>query len=521
MIQVANIKVSLQEEKEQIIEKTIKKLLGAVFPYRIVRESIDARRGVVFVYTIHIDAPISKVLKKTKVEYSIVEEKIPPQIKFGEVKLEERPVIVGFGPAGMFAALELAKNGYAPIVFEQGSDVDKRTQEVALFWEKGVLNPQSNVQFGEGGAGAFSDGKLTSRIKDPAAKKVLESLYEFGAPEEILYAHKPHIGTDILVGVVKNIREEIKRLGGEVHFNAKVSDLTIEEGKVQSIAVNDRKVPTEVLVLAIGHSSRETYRLLYQKGVAIRKKPFAVGFRIEHPQILIDKAQFKENYNHPKLKASEYHLTHTAQTDRGCYTFCMCPGGRVIASSSEEGQVVVNGMSYHARDLENANSAILCTVFPEDFEEHPLSSMQFQEEIEKKAFEMGGSNYFAPIQLVKDYLQKKDSTQLGAVEPSYRPGYSFARLDTIYPDFVHQSLSEAIQAMGQKLKGFNLEDAILTGVETRTSAPIRIVRNDDLTSVNTKGLYPCGEGAGYAGGIVSAAVDGIKVAQAIMKEFYR
>lgn len=519
MIQIPNIKVSLNEEKETVISKTIKKLTGKDHAYRIVKESIDARRGIIFVYTVELDIDKSQVLSRSRIPYSVVTPTAEQRMVYGDQKMSARPVVIGFGPAGIFAALELAKNGYAPIVFEQGSDVDRRTKEVELFWEKGVLNTSSNVQFGEGGAGAFSDGKLTTRIKDPNAREVLRTLQRFGAPDEILYVNKPHIGTDILVGVVKNIRQEIIRLGGEIRFNAKLEDISIKDDGVHQITVDGNSIETDVLILAIGHSSRETFRLLYQKGVELRKKPFAVGFRIEHPQLLIDKAQFKENFDHPKLKASEYHLTHMSSNGRGCYTFCMCPGGRVIASSSEVDQVVVNGMSYHARDLQNANSAILCSVSPEDFGEDPLSAMEFQEEIEHKAFRMGGEDYFAPVQRVGDYLARRMTKQIGEVIPSYRPGYRFARLDTIYPEHIYHSLSEAILSMGSKLSGFSMEDAILTGVETRTSSPVRIVRNEDLESVNVRGLYPCGEGAGYAGGIVSAAVDGIRAAISIMQKY--
>lgn len=519
MIQIPNIKVSLNEEKETVISKTIKKLTGKDHAYRIVKESIDARRGIIFVYTVELDIDKSQVLSRSRIPYSVVTPTTEQRMVYGDQKMSARPVVIGFGPAGIFAALELAKNGYAPIVFEQGSDVDRRTKEVELFWEKGVLNTSSNVQFGEGGAGAFSDGKLTTRIKDPNAREVLRTLQRFGAPDEILYVNKPHIGTDILVGVVKNIRQEIIRLGGEIRFNAKLEDISIKDDGVHQITVDGNSIETDVLILAIGHSSRETFRLLYQKGVELRKKPFAVGFRIEHPQLLIDKAQFKENFDHPKLKASEYHLTHMSSNGRGCYTFCMCPGGRVIASSSEVDQVVVNGMSYHARDLQNANSAILCSVSPEDFGEDPLSAMEFQEEIEHKAFRMGGEDYFAPVQRVGDYLARRMTKQIGEVIPSYRPGYRFARLDTIYPEHIYHSLSEAILSMGSKLSGFSMEDAILTGVETRTSSPVRIVRNEDLESVNVRGLYPCGEGAGYAGGIVSAAVDGIRAAISIMQKY--
>lgn len=519
MIQISNIKVLLNEDKEQVISKIVKKLVGKEVGYTIVRESIDARRGITFVYTIRLDIPESMVLKKSKVQYTVIEENVPSKIKYGNKKLNARPIIIGFGPAGIFAALELAQNGYCPIVFEQGSDVDTRTKQVELFWESGILNTSSNVQFGEGGAGAFSDGKLTTRIKDPNAKKVLEVLHRFGAPQEILYANKPHIGTDILVHVVKNIRQEIIRLGGEVHFDSKLQDIKLKENSICEITVNGSVLSTEILILAIGHSSRETFRLLHQKKVSMKKKPFAVGFRIEHPQLIIDKAQFKENYDHPKLKASEYHLTHMPKTGRGCYTFCMCPGGRVIASSSDYEQVVVNGMSYHARDLQNANSAILCSVSPDDFGEDVLSAVAFQEEIERKAFVMGGENYFAPVQRVEDFLKRRLSTAVGEVIPSYLPGYQFARLDKIYPEYIYESISESILEMGRKLTGFSMDDAILTGVETRTSSPVRIVRNENLESENIFGLYPCGEGAGYAGGIVSAAVDGIKVATSIMQKY--
>ncbi len=521
MIQISNIKVALSEEKEQVIQKTIEKLIGKKREYKIIRESVDARRGIFFVYTIQLDAAKNEIKRNTKIQYTEVKQEKIPEITKGDIELQHRPVVIGFGPAGIFCAYELAKYGYRPIVFEQGHDVDTRTFEVEKFWEKGILNPSSNVQFGEGGAGAFSDGKLTTRIKDPLAKQVIQTLYEFGGPEEITYANKPHIGTDILVDVVKNIRKEIIRLGGEIFFGKKLEGFVHENGAIKSITIDKQSYDANVVVLAIGHSSRETFRLLHKSGVALRKKPLAVGFRIEHPQILIDKAQYKENYDHPKLKASEYFLTHMPKTERGCYTFCMCPGGRVIASSSDFDQVVVNGMSYQARDLENANSAILCSVVPEDFEEHPLAVMEFQESIEKKAFELGGGDYFAPVQRVGDYLKRQETTEIGKVNPSYKPGYRFARLDQIYPEFVYESLSESIREMGNKLSGFDLEDAILTGVETRTSSPVRIVREDiTLESVNTKGLYPCGEGAGYAGGIVSAAVDGIKVAQQIIKKYY-
>lgn len=520
MIQIKNIKVLLSEDKEVVFTNVIRKLTGNDEQYQIIKESIDARRGVVFIYTIQLDIPISRVKKNTKINYEIVEETPPKEIEKGTLPLDQPPVVVGFGPAGMFAALRLAQAGYRPLVLEQGSDVDTRTRQVEDFWQGGPLNPNSNVQFGEGGAGAFSDGKLTTRIKDPIAKEIIKLLVEFGAPDDILYSNKPHVGTDILVNVVRNIRKEIIRLGGDVQFDSILTDLEINEDKLTAIKVNQDWINTNAVILAIGHSSRNTLQLLFDKKVQMLKKPFAVGFRIEHPQIVIDKGQFKENYNHPKLKAAEYHLTHMTKNKRGCYTFCMCPGGRVIASASAPNQVVVNGMSYHARDLENANSAVLCSVFPEDFGNHILDGMLWQEKIEKEAFIMGGGDYFAPVQLLQDFIDQKETTKLGTVTPSYTPGFRFARLDKIYPQYIYDSLSEALIEMGKKLKGFDMKDAILTGVETRTSSPVRIVRDTNLESVSTGGIYPCGEGAGYAGGIVSAAVDGIKTANSIIKKYY-
>lgn len=519
MIQISNIKVKLDEDKDEIIKKFINKNIRRKVDYKIVRESIDARKEIVFNYIIEVDASEKDLLNK-KIDYKLVENDESAKVLKGDIELLKRPVIIGFGPAGIFAALELAKNGYRPIVFEQGNDVDKRSEDVNLFWEKGILNPNSNVQFGEGGAGTFSDGKLTTRIKEKKAKYVLEVLNKFGGSDEILYTHKPHIGTDVLIDVIKNIRKEILKLGGNIYFGKKLNKINIENGRIKSIIVNDETIDTDVLVLAIGHSSRDVFRLLKENDVNIEKKSFAVGFRIEHPQIVIDKAQFKENYDHPKLKSAEYHLTYTAKTNRSCYTFCMCPGGRVIASASEKNQVVVNGMSYNARDLENANSAILCSVNANDFGEDVLAGMKFQEEIERKAFVLGGENYNAPVQKVGDYLRKKETTNLGSVVPSYKPGIKFARLDKIYPEFIYETIADGIIGMGKKLKGFDMEDAILIGVETRTSSPIRIVRDKEtLESTNVVNLFPCGEGAGYAGGIVSAGVDGIKVANAIIKKF--
>lgn len=521
MIQISNIKVGLNEDKHDVIKKHIsRKLRINNFEYKIIRESIDARKKPInFVYQVHVDTKEDLLNIKGDKDIAFIDKYIPEKIKFGDKALSNRVAVAGFGPAGLFAALELARNGYKPVVFERGKAVEFRKKDVDLFWEKGIFNKDSNVQFGEGGAGTFSDGKLTTRIKDKRVNLILEDLHRFGASEEILYSHKPHVGTDILIDVVKNIRNEIINLGGEVHFESKVEDLIIEDDELKGLIVNGKPFYTNAAILAVGHSARDTFAMLTKNKIKMEQKPFAVGFRIEHPQIVIDKSQYKELYDHPKLKSAEYHLTHQSSTGRSCYTFCMCPGGKVIASSSEPEMVVVNGMSYNARDLENANSAILCSVDKSDFSEGILGGIEFQRKIEKIAFELGGGDYFAPVQKVSDFINKRETVSLGSVKPSYMPGYRFARLDTIYPDIIIQSISEAIVSMGKKLKGFDMEDAILTGVETRSSSPVRILRTENGESLNLEGLYPTGEGAGYAGGIMSASVDGLKIAQLLMMKF--
>ena len=527
MLRISNIKISIDEDKSIIEKQLLKKLRikqNELVKSYIYKESIDARKGKInFVYT--IDAQVKnedKILAKSPKDVVKIKELRYEGVESGNNTLEKRPVIIGSGPAGLFAALLLAQRGYNPILLERGLDVDRRTEDIENFWKERKFKNNSNVQFGEGGAGTFSDGKLTTRIKDIRCRKVLEELVNFGSPEEILYSHKPHVGTDILKDVVKNIRNEIIRLGGEVRFDSKVTDICRVNEEIESITINDsEKLETNIVILAIGHSARDTYEMLYERGVHIIQKPFAIGARIEHPQELINKSQYKEFYNHPRLGAADYRLIEHTSNGRTAYTFCMCPGGSVIASASNEGQVVTNGMSEHARDKDNANSAFLVNVVPEDFgSDHPLAGVHFQEKYERLAYELGGKNYNAPVQLVGDFLNDRVSTKIGSVKPSYEPGYTFVDLRECLPSFVTDTMKEALSGFDRKIKGFAMDDAVLTAVETRSSAPIRIVRDDQtLESVNTKNLYPCGEGAGYAGGIVTAAVDGIKCAEKIISKY--
>ena len=527
MLRVSNIKISIDEDPS-IIEKLVLKKLkiksSDLVKYYIYKESIDARKGnISFVYTVDVQVKNEdKVLNKHVKDVVKIKELKYEGVESGTEKLDKRPVIIGSGPAGLFAGLVLAQRGYKPLLLERGLDVDKRSEYIDLFWKERKFKNNSNVQFGEGGAGTFSDGKLTTRIKDIRCRKVLEELVNFGSPEEILYSHKPHVGTDILKGVVKNIRNEIIRLGGEVRFDSKVTDICRVDNGIESITINDNEViETNIVILAIGHSARDTYEMLHERGVHIIQKPFAIGARIEHPQELINKSQYKDFHNHPRLGAADYRLIEHTSNGRTAYTFCMCPGGSVIASASNEGQVVTNGMSEHARDKDNANSAFLVNVVPGDFgSDHPLAGMYFQEKYERLAYELGGQNYNAPVQLVGDFLNDRISTKIGSVKPSYEPGYTFVDLRECLPQFVTETMKEALSGFDRKIKGFAMDDAVLTGVETRSSAPIRIVRDEEtLESTNTRNLYPCGEGAGYAGGIVTAAVDGIKCAEKIIGKY--
>ncbi|KPY04180.1 Uncharacterized protein ALO63_03142 [Pseudomonas amygdali pv. mori] len=436
--------------------------------------------------------------------------------------LTERPIVVGFGPCGIFAGLLLAQMGFKPIILERGTEVRQRTKDTWALWRKNVLNPESNVQFGEGGAGTFSDGKLYSQIKDPKfiGRKVLHEFVKAGAPEEILYVSKPHIGTFRLTGVVENMRHQIEALGGEVRFQQRVTDLMIEDGQLLGVQLDSgEQIESRHVILALGHSARDTFRMLHGRGVFMEAKPFSVGFRIEHPQSLIDRARLGKYAGHPKLGAADYKLVHHASNGRSVYSFCMCPGGTVVAATSEPGRVVTNGMSQYSRNERNANSGIVVGISPEqDFPGSPLAGIELQERLESHAYLLGGSSYEAPAQLVGDFIAGRASTALGSVEPSYKPGVKLVDLADALPAFAIEAIREALPAFDKQIKGFSLHDAVLTGIETRTSAPLRITRGPTLQSLNTKGLYPAGEGAGYAGGILSAGVDGIRVAEALVRD---
>ena len=528
MIRIKNLKLHMGEEKNMLLKRACKKLKCSekdIKKWNIYKESLDARKknDIFYIYTIDVEIKNEdKVLKGCKDKDVSRAEYYVYKMPEGEFDKNKRPVVVGFGPAGIFASLLLAQLGLKPVVFERGYDVDTRTEDIEKFFSGGELNERSNVQFGEGGAGTFSDGKLTTRIKNPVCGKIMSEFVKFGAPEEILYVHNPHIGTDKLKGVIKNIREEIIRLGGEVHFGCTVTDIFGENGKLCGLEINgSEKYNCTDAVFSIGHSARDTFELFYRKNIHLEAKPFAVGGRIEHKQKMINEAQYGNDEYAESLGAAEYKLTYTTKSGRGVYTFCMCPGGHVVAAASEKGMVAVNGMSYHAREGENANSALLVQINPEDYgTKTPLDGMYFQRELERKAFEEGGNNYNAPCQRVGDLLKGKESTALGDVKNTYRPNVKVGSVENVFPEFITEAMKEAIPQMGRRLKGFDSDDAIITAVESRSSSPVKIVRSlESGESISMEGLYPCGEGAGYAGGIMSAAVDGIYIAEKIAEKY--
>ena len=499
---IQDLRLPVDHTPEQLKRKMDKAAGFSVTQWRLLRRSIDARKSpVCYQYTVEAVARGEALTPKQELA-------IPPS------RLAKRPVVVGCGPAGLFAALVLARSGACPILLERGKAVEQRQQDIEAFQQTGVLNPQSNVQFGEGGAGAFSDGKLNSGIHSELCKTVLETFCAHGAPEEIGYDAKPHIGTDYLCKVIRSIREEILALGGEIHFEEKMEELLVCDRRVVGVQGKSTYM-TDHVILAIGHSARDTFELLERQGVLMTPKAFSVGVRMEHPQELINQAQYGAYA--PYLGAADYKLSYHTPEGRGVYTFCMCPGGVVVAATSEEGGVVTNGMSYHARDGKNANSALLVGITPADFGQNPLDGVVFQRRLEQAAFEAGGGGYRAPAQRIEDFLNNRETTQFGRVEPTYRPGVTPYNLRGLLPDYVSNAMAQAIPAMDRRLKGIALPDGVLTGVESRSSSPLRILRNEGMQS-SLAGLYPVGEGAGYAGGIMSAAVDGIRCALTILKE---
>ena len=526
MLRITELKLPL-DHSDIDFKNAILKRLGIkaeqLVSYTVFRQGHDARKKaeIYLVYTLDVEiANQDAYLVHLEMDSGI---SITPDTTYKFVaqapeNLKDRPLVIGMGPCGLFVGLILAQMGFNPIILERGKEVRERTKDTFGLWRKSIFNPESNVQFGEGGAGTFSDGKLYTQIKDPNhyGRKVLTEFVKAGAPTEILHVSKPHIGTFKLVSMVEQMRATIESLGGEIRFQSRVDTLNIEQGQVVGVTLaNGETLSSQHVVLAVGHSARDTFKMLYEKGVYIEAKPFSVGFRIEHPQSLIDKCRFGKNAGHPLLGAADYKLVHHCKNGRAVYSFCMCPGGTVVAATSEVGHVVTNGMSQYSRNERNANSGIVVGITPEDYPGHPLAGIDFQRQLEARAYVLGGETYQAPGQLVGDFIANKPSTALGSVKPSYTPGVKLGDLNTALPDYAIEAIREALPAFDKKIKGFAMADAVLTGVETRTSSPIRIKRNEQFQSINTKGLYPAGEGAGYAGGILSAGVDGIKVAEAV------
>ena len=524
MLKLSDVKVGIFDKRpfEDIVSEKLGVSRNSIGNLQILRKSVDARKknAVCYVYSFAVETTEEKRVLKNKPKNVTPYEDKAYTFVFKNIKSKVNPVVIGTGPAGLFCALMLSRAGLEPLVFERGEPVEERCKSVETLKTTGKLNPQSNIQFGEGGAGTFSDGKLTCGVNDPRTGFVLNEFVNAGAPQEILYSAKPHIGTDYLKIVVKNMRMEIEKNGGKIFFGKCLTDIFETDGMIKKIEITDVKTDakeiifTDTLVLAPGHSSRDTYSLLEGKGVELLRKPFSVGVRIEHKREYINLLQYKDVQIAETLPAADYKLS-CHPDGRGVYTFCMCPGGEVVCSSSEEGGVVTNGMSYFARDMENSNSALLVSVYPEDMEgDSPLAGVEFQRNMEILAYNAGGGGYKAPCQRVGDFMAKRVGKSCGEVKPSYKPGVTYCNLWDVLPEFVAESLYKALVELNCKMKGFSMDDAILTGVETRSSAPLRIVRNEDMVS-SIKGLYPIGEGAGYAGGIMSAAMDGIKCAEKI------
>lgn len=518
MIRVRQVKVLYNENNiDNIIKKVAKKLNikeEIIKNIKINKESIDARKkpDIYFIYEVDIEVLNEElILKKNKSNDILKVEEKEYEIKVtGNKLLEKRPIIVGSGPAGLFAAYYLSKLGYKPLIIERGEKIEDRVKSVEEFWNKGILNKNSNVQFGEGGAGTFSDGKLNTLVKDKEGrcKEVFKIFVENGADSNILYKNKPHIGTDVLRNVIINMRNKIIKMGGTFRFNTTLTNIKIEDNNIKSIILNNNEeVKTDILILAIGHSARDTFKMLYENNILMNPKPFAIGVRITHPQDMINKSQ----YGSVSIDAASYKLTYKASNNRGVYSFCMCPGGYVVNASSEEKRLAINGMSNHARDTKCANSAIVVTITPEDYGKSPMDGIEFQRKLEEKAYKLGSG--FIPLQLFKDYKNNKISTEFG-FDPCFKGNYKFADINKVFPEYINESLKEAIDYFNTKIDGFNRDDAVLAAIESRTSSPIRIER-DELFNSNIKGIYPIGEGAGYAGGITTSAIDGLKVVEII------
>lgn len=526
MIIINQLVLSLDEEASTLRGKIAERLNAdpQTLHYRILRESLDARRRETprFIYQVAVESVLTQKKVRALRDKNITWQEEPTEapLEHGTRKLSDRPLIVGAGPAGLFCAWKLAREGYAPILLEQGQPVEVRTNQVEQFWKSGTLDPFSNVQFGEGGAGTFSDGKLTSRSKDPHGREVLEIFAKAGAPEEITYQAMPHIGTDLLRKVIVTLRHQIEEAGGTVCFGVCVERLLLRDGACRGVVTGEGVIESPVVFLAPGHSARPLFEALLAQGVAMENKPFAMGLRIEHPQAMVNARQYRQFAGHPHLGAASYRLSwHDDASGRGIYTFCMCPGGRVVCASSEEERLAVNGMSYHARDLENANSALLATVSPADYGSGILDGMRFQRELEAACYRLGGGGFTAPVQTVGGFL-RGEIQPLGEVTPSVQPGYVLQDLSHLYPSDITNALRRGIVGMGRQLHGFDRPDAVLTGAETRSSSPVRILRGKEkMESASTPGLYPLGEGAGYAGGIVSSAIDGLRGAEAVIRAY--